>query len=168
MPGAIEDSSSRPVDVGPPSNRNERIAKIGTIASAVLASSCCWLPPLLIVAGVSSAGIVSALETYRPLFMVVTFGFLGLAFYCVYRPARAAGPSDCCAEADCCGPAVASGRRFNMMTLNKAMLWVVTVAAVGFLFAPQYVTAWLAPGSDAFTADMTRTVFNVEGMTCKG
>ena len=168
MPGATENSSSRPDGAGPPSNRNERIAKIGTIASAVLASSCCWLPPLLILAGVSSAGVITALESYRPLFMGVTFGFLGLAFYCVYRPARPAGPSDCCAEADCCGPAGRGGRRFTMMSLNKAMLWGVTVAAVGFLFAPQYVTAWLAPGTGAFTADMSRTVFDVEGMTCKG
>ncbi len=168
MSQASPDTLHRPDDVKPPSNRNERIAKIGTIASAVLASSCCWLPPLLILAGVSSAGIITALESYRPLFMGVTFGFLGLAFYCVYRPARPAGQSDCCAEADCCGPAGQGGRRFTMMSLNKAMLWGVTVAAVGFLFAPQYVTAWLAPGTGEFTADMSRTVFDVEGMTCKG
>ena len=62
-----------------------------------MASSCCWLPPLLLVLGVSGAGMTKALEDYRPYFMVVTFGFLGMAFYLTYRPRRAAGDS----AADC-------------------------------------------------------------------
>ena len=76
------------------SNRAEQIAKIGTILSAVVASSCCWLPPLLIGVGLlfgfSADNMIGAMrgsiETYRPIFMVVTFGFLGMAFYLTYRP----------------------------------------------------------------------------------
>ena len=75
-------------------NRGERLAKIGTIVSAIVASSCCWGPPLLIGLGVvfgfsadRMIGVLTAsLETYRPVFMVVTFGFLGTAFYLAYRP----------------------------------------------------------------------------------
>ncbi len=75
-------------------NRGERIAKIGTILSAIVASSCCWLPPLLIGLGVlfgfsadRMIGVMKgSIETYRPIFMVVTFGFLGMAFYLTYRP----------------------------------------------------------------------------------
>ena len=55
-----------------------------------------------------------------------------------------------------------------MMFLNKAMLWVVTVMAVGFLFFPQYFTALLAPDSGDFTAGTHRTVLSVAGMTCPG
>ena len=54
-----------------------------------------------------------------------------------------------------------------MMTLNKAMLWAVTVMAVVFLFFPQYVTS-LFGSSGEFTADMDRTVIKVIGMTCPG
>ena len=155
-----------------PSDRGERIAKIGTIVSAVVASSCCWLPPVLILMGLSGAGMVTMLEAYRPMFMVVTFGFLGTAFYFTYRPRRAAAGQDCCstqtAEPDCCSPAAQQGRRLNMMTLNKSMLWVVTAMAVVFLFFPQYVTGLLAPDNGEFTADMNRTVLAVEGMTCPG
>jgi mercuric ion transport protein len=130
-----------------------------------MASSCCWLPPILIVMGVSSAGMIQALETYRPLFMVVTFGFLGTAFYFTYRPHRAvAGGAE-----DCCAPISATGkRRFNMMALNKVMLWGVTVMAVVFLFFPGVVTGMFAPDPGEFTAGMDRTFFTVEGMTCEG
>ena len=114
--------------------------------------------------------MASALETYRPAFMVVTFGFLGTAFYFTYRPRRVVAT-----EKDCCGPqtsaageSIAQGGepRFNMMAMNKAMLWVVTAAAVAFLFFPQYLTGMLVAGNGQFTADMTRTVLTVEGMTC--
>jgi len=120
---------------------------------------------LLLAVGVSGAGIASALEAYRPLFMVVTFGFLTMAFYFTYRPRRAAaGQTDCCAA-----PTTTQGKpRFNMMAMNKVMLWGVTVLAVVFLFFPQYVTGLLGVGNDKITADMTRTVLQVEGMTCEG
>ena len=96
--------------------------------------------------------------------MVVTFGFLGTAFYFTYRPRRAAGGD----VEDCCAPAATrGGRRLNMMAVNKAMLWAVTVMAIVFLFFPQLVTGLFASGGE-FTADMHRTVIRVEGMTCPG
>lgn len=154
--------------------KGEKIAKIGTIVSAIMASSCCWLPLILLTVGVSGAGIASTMEAYRPTFMVVTFGFLGAAFYFTYRPKNAvvAGRYDCCSteaavENDCCVPV--SKSRFSMMTLNKAMLWLVTIMAVAFLFFPSYVGAIIG-GSDgkAVTENMNRAVIKVEGMTCEG
>jgi copper ion binding protein len=160
----------------PPSNRGEKIAKIGTVVSAIMASACCWLPLVLLAVGVSGAGIAATLETYRPLFMVVTFGFLGAAFYFTYRPkkaAAAAGHGCCAAEpaegADCCAPT--GKRRFTMMTLNKAMLWAVTVLAVAFLLFPHYVGALLGTSGGqtvVVTPDMNRAVLQIEGMTCQG
>lgn len=149
----------------PSSSRGELIAKIGTVVSALMASSCCWLPVLLLAVGVSGAGIASALEAYRPLFMVVTFGFLGMAFYFTYRPRRVAN-----AVADCCAPSTETvgKRRFNMMALNEIMLWTVTLMAVVFLFFPQAVTGLIGGGSDKVTADMTRTEVKIVGMTCYG
>jgi hypothetical protein len=166
LPGATTTSTNKL------SGRGELIAKIGTVVSAVVASSCCWLPVLLLAVGVSGAGIATALEAYRPLFMVVTFGFLGMAFYFTYRPRHAtAGQADCCAAQPVDGPqaaAIIKRPRFNMMALNKIMLWAVTLLAVVFLFFPQFVTGLLGAGNDAITADMTQTVIKVEGMTCKG
>ena len=106
---------------------------------------------------------IVALEEYRPYMMVVTFSFLGAAFYFTYRPKRAPA-----GEADCCAPAAAGARRLNMMTMNKIMLWGVTAMAVVFLFFPQFVTGLMAPDAGEFTADMDRTVLHVEGMTCLG
>jgi hypothetical protein len=86
------------------SNRGELIAQIGTILSAVLATSCCWVPLLILglgFLGVSTGGFArimkTGMESYRTTFMAVTFAFLGLAFYLAYRPRRAAagGAADC-------------------------------------------------------------------------
>jgi len=160
----------------PAGNKGENIAKVGTIVSAIMASSCCWLPLLLLAVGVSGAGIASTLEAYRPLFMVVTFSFLGAAFYYTYRPKKAAadgggGGHACCATepADgesCCVPA-AQGK-FNMMSFNKVMLWGVTAMAVVFLMFPSYVGAIIGGNGKAVTENMNQAVFKIEGMTCEG
>ena len=159
MPGATDDIE---VAAKPGTHRAESAAKLGTVVSAIVASSCCWAPPLLLLFGVSSVGMVAALEAYRPILMVVTFSFLGAAFYFTYRPRRSASEQE-----DCCAPA-ASGRRFNMMSMNKIMLWCVTAMAVVFLFFPQLVTDMLAPESGDFTSEMHRMTLTVEGMTCPG
>lgn len=169
------DSNATPASMTRSSTgRGERIAKIGTVVSAIMASACCWLPLFLLALGVSGAGIAATLEAYRPLFMVVTFGFLGTAFYFTYRPKKAAvevGHGCCSIESveaeDCCAP---TGKRcFNMMALNKVMLWAVTVLAVTFLFFLSYVGLLFGEGDYApVTENMSRAVFQIEGMTCEG
>lgn len=160
----------------PSRNKAETITKIGTVLSAVMASSCCWLPLILLAVGVSGASIAAALEAFRPLFIVVTFGFLGAAIYFTYRPKKAVadGGHGCCApEATsgeaCCAPA--NQGRFNMMTLSKVMLWVVTVLAVAFLFFPKYVSFFLSSREvETTTVDnplVQRTTIAIEGMTCE-
>jgi len=157
-----------------PTSRGEKVAKIGTLVSAIVASACCWLPLVLLAVGVSGAGTAATLEVYRPLFIVVTFGFLGAAFYFTYRPKKATASAGhgCCAtepaEGDaCCVPA--GKRPFNMMALNKVMLWVVTVLAVAFLFFPSYVGLLFGTGDDVVvTESMNRSVFQIDGMTCEG
>ena len=118
------------------------------------------MPPLLILGGVSGAGMTTIMSAYRPLFMVVTFGFLGLAFYLTYRPARVAPPSDDKSNA----AAPDRSHRSTLMTMNKVMLWAVTVIVIVFLFFPGSMTG-LFTSNDVFTADMDRTVIKIEGMT---
>lgn len=180
MPGATSIVAGDGATTAPPHSRGELIAKVGTIVSAIMASSCCWLPVLLLAVGVSGAGIASALESYRPLFMVVTFAFLGMAFYFTYRPRHAlAGQGNCCSvtlAADSAPPAAFGSaeaptrpaRRFGMMEFNKLMLWAVTALAVVFLFFPQVITRLIGPPEDVITADMTRLVVAIDGMTCEG
>ncbi|QDV81057.1 mercuric transporter MerT family protein [Botrimarina mediterranea] len=153
------------------SSHAETFAKVGTVVSAIVASSCCWLPLVLLAVGVSGAGIASTMEAYRPLFIVVTFSFLAAAFYFTYRPKKSAigGSGDCCATEevdDCCSP-VAKGR-FNLMALNKVMLWGVTILAVAFLLFPSYVGVFLGGNGSKSIAGMNRAVFAIEGMTCEG
>ena len=152
----------------------ERFSLAGTVISAIVASSCCWLPLVLLAAGLSGAGIAAALETLRPLFMVVTFGFLGAAFYLTYRPRRT---SACGEEASCCDWRESqngwgsSGRehRMSMRTLNKGMLWFVTAVAIAFVFFPNYIGALLGSGEASVTStEKTQTVFQIEGMSCPG
>jgi copper chaperone CopZ len=152
------------------------VANAGTVLSALLASSCCWLPLLLLALGVSGAGIVAALEVYRPLFVVATVVCLAAAFFFAYRP-RKSGPAagDCCASArDCCAASrPASKRRFNLVAWNRVMLWVVTFLAVALLFFPRSAGFFLAWGNeDAETAEagplLRTTSFTVEGMSCEG
>lgn len=94
--------------------------------------------------------MTAVMQEYRPIFMAVTFGFLGFAFYLTYRPRGAA--------------AAQGGPRSNIMTMNKVMLWAVTGIAVVFLFFPQAFTGFVT-ADDQFTADMDRTVISIEGMT---
>jgi len=102
--------------------------------------------------------MMTFVQDYRPMFMAVTFGLLGSAFYLTYRPrvSRAAKGST--------ASAVARGGRDKILTFNKIVLWAVTVTAVALLFFPKGLTGMLA-SSDQFTADMDRTVIRIEGMT---
>lgn len=75
--------------------RREGWLAAGGMAGAVLASSCCIVPLLLVTLGVSGAwiGNLTVLEPYKPWFAGVALVFVGLGFRQVYFKARAA-----CAE----------------------------------------------------------------------
>lgn len=159
----------------PAGTKAETVTKIGTVLSAVMASSCCWLPLVLLAFGVSGAGIAGTMETYRPLFMVLTFGFLAAAFYFTYRPRKAqASEGDCCSTGPDCRAVSNKGtqRRLSLMTLNKVMLWGVTLLAVLFLFFPNYVGFFLASQAGESETTTTsplvrKTTIAIEGMTCE-
>lgn len=82
--------------------------------AALLASACCLGPLLLLTLGISGVwiGTLTALEPYRPLFVLAAIGALYLAHRRIFRPA-----ADCKPGAVCAVPAVNRGYR--------ALFWLV-------------------------------------------
>ena len=95
----------------------------GGVLGAVLASSCCIGPLLLLSVGVGGAwiGNLTALAPYQPLFLVVTFGFLAAGFWAAYRKPR----TECAEGSYCASPT--SGRAL------KVALWAATLLALAAL-----------------------------------
>lgn len=92
----------------------------GSVIGAVLASSCCIVPFVLISLGVSGAwiGQLSALEPFKPYFIGATALPLALGFWHVYFRK----PKPCEDDSYCARPE--SGR------LTQLALWVATVLVI--------------------------------------
>jgi len=130
---------------------------IGALTSAIGASICCLGPLILVALGFSGAwiGSLSAFERYRPLFMLITFGFLAFAFYKVYSKPK----TDCCeADSYCANP--------KADKINKIALWSVTVLVIGMLVSPNVIGAFASKSTIKQPVSTKQVVLNVEGMTC--
>lgn len=66
--------------------------------AAILASTCCLGPLVLLAVGISGAWIanLTALEPYRPIFMGVAAVALLMSYRQVFRPAVACQPGEVC------------------------------------------------------------------------
>lgn len=103
-------------DVRNAERRSGVLAAAGMVG-AITASSCCIVPLVLVMLGISGAwiGNLTALEPYKPYFIVVTAVMLGLGYWHVYfKPKQA-----CEAGSYCSNPA--SG------AITKTVLWLATV-----------------------------------------
>ena len=80
----------------PPGGRRSLLA---AGVAAVLASTCCLGPLVLLALGISGAwiGNLSALEAYRPFFIALALVALWLAWRPIWRPALACAPGQACA-----------------------------------------------------------------------
>ena len=76
-----------------------RLALLTGGVAAVLASTCCLGPLVLILLGFSGAwiGNLTALERYRPYFIGVALVALYLAWRLIWRPVAACLPGEVCA-----------------------------------------------------------------------
>ncbi len=95
----------------------KRIAATGSVIGAILASSCCIVPLMLVTLGASGAwiGNLTVLEPYQPLFATVTFVFLGFGFWQVYRK-----PSAPCEEDSYCATPASD-------LIARGALWTATI-----------------------------------------
>ncbi len=98
--------------------------------AAILASTCCLGPLVLIALGFSGAwiGNLTALEPYRPLFIGVALVALLLAWRRIFRPAQACQTGEACAVP-------------QVRTANKLIFWVVAalvLVALGFPYVAPF------------------------------
>jgi mercuric ion transport protein len=95
----------------------KRLVAAGGLIGAILASSCCIAPLLLLTLGVSGAwmGNLTALAPYQGYFLTATVGFLAAGYWYVYfKPKKACEDDSYCATPQ-------SDRVVNLA------LWVATV-----------------------------------------
>lgn len=99
--------------------------------AAILASTCCLGPLVLLSLGFSGAwiGNLTLLEPYRPFFVAIAAGALFLAWRRIWRPAAACAPGEVCAV-----PGVR--RSYKLMFAVVALL--VLVALVFPYVAPWF------------------------------
>ena len=104
----------------------EGLTLTGALVAGLAASACCLGPLVLAIVGISGAASALVLEPYRPYLLILTAGFLGLAFYLTYRrPATACGPREAC----------------DMPKANRAgkiLLWLVTLVVGLAAMFPYY------------------------------
>lgn len=101
-------------------NRKKTLFAAGGVVGAILASTCCIAPLVLLTLGISGAwiGTLTALEPYKPYFAVVALIFIGLGFRQVYFKAKPA-----CVEGSYCAKPGSS-------LVPKTALWLATVLVV--------------------------------------
>lgn len=100
--------------------RKQSIFASGGVIGAILASSCCILPLLLVVLGISGAWIGSLTELlpYKPLFVGIALVFIGLGFWQVYFKTKPA----CDEDSYCARP--------QSSIITKSALWLSSVVVV--------------------------------------
>lgn len=97
------------------SDRKKGVAVTGSVLGAVLLSSCCIAPLVLITLGASGAwiGQLTAMKAYQPVFLLFTTGFLGYGFWRVYGKSNQQ-----CADESCAMP--------RSDRILKVVLWAAT------------------------------------------
>ena len=103
-----------------PKPKQERWFAAGGILAALIASSCCVVPVVLVTLGISGAwiGNLTALEPYKIYFLGVTALLLAAGFWHVYiKPKKACDSDSYCA-------------RPTSSIVTKSVLWIGTGLAL--------------------------------------
>jgi mercuric ion transport protein len=107
------------------SNANAKLALAGGVLAGIGASACCVGPLLLLSLGIGGAwiGHLTALEPYRPIFIVLTTVFLGLAYRKLYLV-----PQSCALEDNC----IAERTRHT----QRILFWILAPVTLGLVASP--------------------------------
>ena len=113
------DSADVPSDQSA-SNAREKMLATGSVIGAVIASSCCIVPLILVSLGISGTwiGSLTALEPYKPIFLSVTGLILAAGFWQVYFK-----PKPVCENESYCARPISG-------VVTQSALWIATVIAV--------------------------------------
>ena len=105
------------------------LGAIGAMITAILASLCCVGPFVLVMLGVSGAwiGNLRAFEPYRPIFILLTIGFIIAGFYKVYRKS-----AEVCEPGSLCE--IPQTKR-----ISKIVLWTATIFVTFLLIFPYLI-----------------------------
>ena len=108
----------------PSSGQRSGLVVAGGAIGALLAASCCILPLVLIMLGIGGAwvGTLTGLKAYQPLFALVTIGFLGVAYWRIYR-----NPDSNCDDESCARPE--SRRSLKVVFWASAVLVLAALTA---------------------------------------
>lgn len=130
-----------------------KIAAIGAIVSAALASICCIGPLVFVALGLGSVGLAASLERYRPYFLAAMAIFLGIGFFQAYRRRH-----EQCGDGSCRTEAGGG--------LMKRTLWIVAVAALGVAAFPSWGPLLMHHPEGAASANAEKITLAVSGMDC--
>lgn len=114
-----------------PPGRSSLTAMLGAGLAAILASVCCLVPLLLVLAGISGAGIASltALDAWRPWFSGFALLCMVWAFWVLYGPAVRCRVDIGCVD-------------FRQLRRRRRWFWFATML-VGLLLLFPYYIGWL-------------------------
>ncbi|MCI0653783.1 MAG: hypothetical protein L0Y39_04830 [Methylococcaceae bacterium] len=102
---------------------------VGALLAAIGASACCIGPLVLVSLGIGGALVtnLTAMEAVRPVFLIATLIFIGLAFRKLYLVA------DQCENREAC----ASG---SVKRNQRILFWVGSAILIALLALPWYVS----------------------------
>jgi mercuric ion transport protein len=108
---------------------NSKMALIGGVLAGIGASACCAGPLLLLSMGIGGAWIshLTALEPYRPVFILLAALFLGFAFWKLYLV-----PQSCALDDD----RIADRTR----NVQRILFWILVPVSLGLIASP-----WILP-----------------------
>jgi mercuric ion transport protein len=108
---------------------NQKQTMIAGVLAGIGASLCCVAPLALLSLGLGGTWLayLTAFEPVRPVFLVLTLFFVGLAFRNLYLRPQTCEPGKPCADEE-------------ILARQRVVFWVVTVPLLGLLAFP-----WVAP-----------------------
>lgn len=130
----------------------------GSVAAALAASACCWLPLAFGGIGLSAAAAGAVFEHWRPALLALTAALLVPGFYVAYFRKQVCEPGSTCAAPD-------PGTR----RLGRLGLWAATFLVVAAASFPYYASALAGSLVASGPTDVhgRQIALSVGGMSCE-